>query len=62
MIGPDGQRDYVEMLLDDGCPVICGPDPAYAGHFPPICARNAAQMIRRHWLPPHIAIEFETAP
>jgi hypothetical protein len=68
MIGPHGERDYVDHIFDGtdgspkGMPCIGGSDPDYAGAFPDTCANNIATNIRRNWLTPHVAVELEPIP
>ncbi len=59
MIGPHGERDYVEKILDGGLPCVCGPDIEYAGVFLESCARNIEKNIRKNWLTPHVDVELE---
>lgn len=59
MVGPRGERDYLERILDNGVPCICGDDPAYAGVFHKDCAELVAAGLRRDWLFPHVAVELE---
>lgn len=59
MIGPNGERDYVEKLLDQGCPCICGGASEYAGVFHYDCAKRTAENLRENWLTPHVRVEVE---
>lgn len=65
MIGPHGERDYVEHIFDGtdgspkGMPCVGGSDPAYAGVFHKNCAERTAKALRKKWLPPHVAVELE---
>ncbi len=59
MIGPHGERDYVEKILDGGLPCVGGADIEYAGLFPETCAKNIVKKIRKNWLNPHVAVEVE---
>ena len=68
MIGPHGERDYVDHIFDGtdgypkGMPCVGGPDPAYAGVFHKDCAERAAATLRKKWLTPHVAVELELVP
>ena len=59
MIGPHDERDYVEKILELGCPCICGPFVEYAMSVPKTCAENIAKRLRKNWLNPHKAVELE---
>lgn len=60
MIGPEGQRDYVENIFeDDGCPMICGNEPDLAQPYPYACAIRIAKNIKKNWLNPWISVELE---
>lgn len=59
MIGPHGERDYVEKLLDMGCPCICGSALEYAAVFHHDCAKRTATNLRENWLTPHVQVEIE---
>ena len=59
MIGPHGERDYAEKILDGGLPCIGGADIEYAGIFPLSCANNIVKNIRKNWMNPHVGVEME---
>lgn len=59
MIGPHGERDYVESLLSGGCPVICGNNPKLAKEFHESGAFRIVDMLLKNWLSPHVAVETE---
>lgn len=62
MIGHEGQRDYVEKILEGGCPCICGDAPEYAGVFHSECAEQTAEILRQVWLgSEHAAVKVEQA-
>lgn len=60
MIGPHGEHDYVEKILDGGLPCVGGGDIAYAGIFPIACAKRIEKNIRKNWLVPHIDVKLES--
>lgn len=60
MIGARGERDYVEKILDDGCPCICGPLNEFVQVFNKTCAERIAKNLRNIWLgSSHVAVELE---
>lgn len=59
MIGPHGERDYVEQMLEGGLPCVGGADKEYAGVYPSTCAKNLQKSIRKNWLNPHVDCELE---
>lgn len=59
MVGPHGERDYVEKILDMGCPCICGNNPEYAATYHQECAERLATDLRDNWLSPHEKVEVE---
>jgi len=59
MVGPHGERDYVEKILELGFPCICGPFPEDAGIFPETCAKRIAANLRKNWMNPHESVELE---
>ncbi len=65
MIGPHGERDYVDHIFDgsDGCPkgmpCVGGDAIEYAGVFPETCAKNIVRNIRKNWLSPHVSVDME---
>lgn len=65
MIGPHGERDYVERFFDGsdgypkGMPCVGGADIEYAGVFPETCAKNLQKSLRKNWLTPHVDVELE---
>lgn len=59
MIGPHGERDYVEKILVMGCPCTCGPFVEHAMVAPKTCVENIARRLRKSWLNPHVAVELE---
>jgi len=61
MIGPRGERDYVEKLLDGGLPCTGGSDKKNARLFDEQTGESTADMIKKNWLPPHVAVELEEA-
>lgn len=61
MIGPHGERDYVEKILEEGLPCTGGDDVEYAGIFPETCAKRIAKNIEKNWLHPHVSVELELA-
>lgn len=59
MIGPHGERDYVEKILDGGCPCICGAEKTFAALYHPFKAEMLAKSLRTNWLSPHVGVEVE---
>lgn len=65
MIGPHGERDYVDHIFDGtdgypkGMPCVGGSDPGYAGVFHKECAERTAANLRKKWMAPHVAVELE---
>lgn len=59
MIGPRGERDYLEKILDLGCPCTCGPFIEHAAVYPEACAKRIAANLGKHWLNPHVAVELD---
>lgn len=59
LIGPDGERDYLEKISDGGIPIVGGDAVEFAGTYPKTCAKRMAETIRRHWLSPHVDIDLE---
>ncbi|HRF06302.1 hypothetical protein [Accumulibacter sp.] len=65
MIGPHGERDYVDHIFTGsdgypkGMPCLGGSDPADAGLFDKGCAESYAATLREKWLTPHVAVELE---
>ena len=68
MIGPHGERDYVDHIFDGsdgypkGMPCVGGADPEYAGVFHMEDAVRVVADIRKKWLSPHVAVEIEPIP
>ena len=61
MIGPHGERDYLEKILDYGCPCTCGSSIEYAMLIEESEARKIASYLEANWLYPNIAVEVEAA-
>lgn len=49
MIGPHGERDYIEEILQ-GCPYTCGDHPEDALNFSNKEAENWQRFFKKHWL------------
>jgi hypothetical protein len=63
MIGPNGQRDYVEKILTGGCPCLCGNNPKFAGLYSDPQKDRIMGNLKDCWLHPHIDViseEIET--
>lgn len=59
LIGPHGERDYLEKLLEGGCPCVGGTCKDYAAIYCKPHAEKIAADLRRNWLNPHVAVELE---
>lgn len=59
MIGPHGERDYLEKLLTDGCPCTCGASEKYAGQWEKPLADQLIRHLKHKWLSPHVDIISE---
>lgn len=58
MIGPHGERDYLEKLLSRGCPCLA-PEKEHAAIYFKQHAEKIAADLRRNWLAIHVAVELE---
>lgn len=61
MIGPHGERDYVEQILRGGCPCTCGDHPEDALIFTNKEAENWQRYFKHYWLSPHVDVVIEDA-
>lgn len=59
LIGPHGERDYVEQILTGGCPCTCGNNPEYALSFKEEDAEVWRRYFKKHWLYPHTDVVVE---
>jgi hypothetical protein len=59
MIGPHGERDYLEKILDGGCPCTCGSSEEYAGQWDKSFADQLIRYLKHQWLSPHVDIISE---
>ena len=65
MIGPHGERDYVDHIFDGtdgwpkGMPCVGGSDPEYGEVFDKDRAERIAANLRKRWMNPHVSVELE---
>jgi len=50
MIGPHGERDYLERFDGIGIPINCGNSAEHAGIFSEKCAARAKRRLEIYWM------------